>query len=751
MRASRFTPFLLAVASLACTRHPSTGVAAEASASPPATLAAAIAPIGSPSLAEPAPSAEPVPAGDWVEAVRMERWDDAWSALDALPKQTLAKPKMRLVRARIALARGDAAAAVPLLEGLEKELPAEGDAIARWRADAQATAGPYEEAARWLAKQPGARSLSRAAIGFEKAGLGDDARRAAERAIAVGKGQDEAVARAVRLRLAEAAGQKAQAAADARWLAVHAPAGEGAKADEALARLDPDHPLDARERMQRADAFAQAGRTDDALTELERAGAAKGKNAPTKEELAYARGTILYRARGRYLQAAAAFDEVAKKRGPRQAEAMFYAARARSRADHDDEAARAYREVARRFPKTPQADEATYLVARLGYLHGRFGDAIAGYATYLRTFARGRFRDAALYERAVSLLAARRFREAKTELGRLASGASGHEGALLRTLHASALAATGDKTGAVRALTDVAAAQPLSFAALAARERLSKLGAPIPPLLEPSDGKAGSAIGAKLPEPAALYHELGLDADAEASLRARERELASGPRKGEQLCELYGELSRAARRYRIAIDAVPAALVSRAPSGATAWAWSCLFPRPYAPVVEQVEAREKLPTGLVFAVMRQESAYDPDAVSPARAVGLLQLLPETAKKIADESGVPFDGKLLESPPVNIDLGARYLAKMLRTFDGSVPLAVAAYNAGPRAVGRWVERSEGLDLDLFVARIPYDETRTYVLRVMSNLARYAYLQGGEAAVPRVALALPKALAVESSAY
>jgi soluble lytic murein transglycosylase len=81
--------------------------------------------------------------------------------------------------------------------------------------------------------------------------------------------------------------------------------------------------------------------------------------------------------------------------------------------------------------------------------------------------------------------------------------------------------------------------------------------------------------------------------------------------------------------------------------------------------------------------------------------------------------------------------------MLRVFDESIPLAAAAYNAGPRAVRRWLTRMKGTDLDLWVALIPFEETRTYVTRVMSNLAHYAYLEGGELSVPGVALNLPVA--------
>lgn len=126
-------------------------------------------------------------------------------------------------------------------------------------------------------------------------------------------------------------------------------------------------------------------------------------------------------------------------------------------------------------------------------------------------------------------------------------------------------------------------------------------------------------------------------------------------------------------------------------------------------------------------------------------------MPRTARNVAEEHGIDYDEALLTSPPVNIDLGARYLAKMRKTFHGSIPLAAAAYNAGPHAVARWLERSEGLSLDVFVARIPFRETRGYVQRVLSNYARYAFLEGGEEAVPSLDLTLPQPVKLSADSY
>jgi soluble lytic murein transglycosylase len=118
----------------------------------------------------------------------------------------------------------------------------------------------------------------------------------------------------------------------------------------------------------------------------------------------------------------------------------------------------------------------------------------------------------------------------------------------------------------------------------------------------------------------------------------------------------------------------------------------------------------------------------------------MQLLPETAETVAKEMGRPHDRSWLVRGAYNIELGAHYLASLLARFKGSLPLAVAAYNCGPEAVEKWTARATGLDIDVFVETIPYLETREYVVRVMSNYARYVYLAKGDA--PSLDLTIPR---------
>lgn len=731
---------LLVLALLGCSRHPPTDVTESASTSAsPAAASVEVAKILNRELA----AEEEAEAGDAektvIDFVRRESWDEAWTAIDALPAAAKKRPAMRLLRGRIAMARGDHATAVTALTGLENDLPPIAGDIERWRAESQAQAGPYAEAAQYFVKQGDPGALARAALAYDKAGMAKEARATADRVLAAGKGDANNVAvRALRARLAEADGDKAAAIEDLRVIALRAPADDEAKsAVDALERLDPGRPLTSKERLGRADKLADAGRTDDALAELDLA--EKGASPAEKEDIAWARASALYRSRSRYEKAALAYARLGDKKGPRQAEALYYAARAASRADHDDEAAKGYRALGQRFPMSPWADEATYLLARLSFLHAAWGDAAAGYTTYLRKYRLGKQRDSASYEHALALLADGKHAAARVELHTLAAAAQGAEAARLRQLEAIAARGAGDKTAAVAMWTDIVKSQPFTWAAMTSRARLAKEGETTPPIIEPSDASTAEPLAFKLPPVAHLYHRLGLDTEAEAYLRAHERDATVDlrGREKEALCAMYGELGRATRLYRIGLEAVPSALLARAPSAASEWAWRCVFPRPYLDRVGDIEAREKLPKGFIYAVMRQESSYDPHAVSRARAVGLLQIMPDTGRRLAAEMGQPFDEKWLRIPSVNLDLGGHYLSKILRSFDGSLPVTAAAYNAGPGAARRWVNRMK-VDLDVWVALIPFEETRIYVGRVMSNFARYAFLAGGEAEVPELDL-------------
>jgi soluble lytic murein transglycosylase len=164
----------------------------------------------------------------------------------------------------------------------------------------------------------------------------------------------------------------------------------------------------------------------------------------------------------------------------------------------------------------------------------------------------------------------------------------------------------------------------------------------------------------------------------------------------------------------------------------TAKAWDMLdqrFPWLYRDIFEQSAATHQLTPGELVAIARRESALYPRAVSPVGAVGLMQLMPATARQVARRTGVAYRRGRLFQPEYNVDLGAHYYAQLRARFDGLRPLALAAYNAGPHRVDRWLTGAH--TIDQWIDSLPFRETREYVRAVLAYALIYR-LRDGESA-------------------
>jgi soluble lytic murein transglycosylase len=166
--------------------------------------------------------------------------------------------------------------------------------------------------------------------------------------------------------------------------------------------------------------------------------------------------------------------------------------------------------------------------------------------------------------------------------------------------------------------------------------------------------------------------------------------------------------------------------LERWPVGPWKQAWELAFPRPHIDAVTEEAARQGVEPALIYAVMREESAFDPDAVSPANAYGLMQLISPTARRFGKELGLPYDRRALATPRVNIALGSRVLSNYQSYFPADPLLAIPGYNAGPGMPKRWAKDSPSVDFDLWVELIPYRETRRYTKRVLASRGAYSFL-------------------------
>lgn len=158
--------------------------------------------------------------------------------------------------------------------------------------------------------------------------------------------------------------------------------------------------------------------------------------------------------------------------------------------------------------------------------------------------------------------------------------------------------------------------------------------------------------------------------------------------------------------------------------------WQATYPKAFESSVQAASQQFGVPSEFVWSIMRAESRYNPTVLSPVGAMGLLQLMPYTAEKVAGILEVrSFRPMQLLQPDVNVRLGTRYLKRLSDKLNGNYHLVAAAYNAGPHRVASWLKAFGHLDTDEFIEHIPFVETRNYVKKVLHNYFVYSQIYDG----------------------
>ncbi len=178
----------------------------------------------------------------------------------------------------------------------------------------------------------------------------------------------------------------------------------------------------------------------------------------------------------------------------------------------------------------------------------------------------------------------------------------------------------------------------------------------------------------------------------------------------------------------------------RYPVGRDFAPWQAAYPPAYQEEVETVAQQQNISKGLIWAIMREESGFDPQIESWANAIGLMQLILPTARGVGSKLGIRVTPKTLRQPEVNITLGTAYLAHLKKLFHEHPVLMIAGYNAGQGAVQRWLKERSELEVDAFVEQIPYSQTRGYTKRVIGALAAYSFLYGDTPSVVQIDMRL-----------
>jgi soluble lytic murein transglycosylase len=394
--------------------------------------------------------------------------------------------------------------------------------------------------------------------------------------------------------------------------------------------------------------------------------------------------------------------------GPYSARALAEVARWRWNEDDDPGALRLYRDLARRFPGSREAPEALYAIGRIQQESGAYDDAFRSYTAFAERYPATRTAEEARWRAGwVRYLAGDRAAAAET-FGRLASSGERETRVAAEYWEARSLAQIGSPDAAAK-MAHVADEHPATFYGMLASARLGL--APrdevAPPDAErpafPDELTGPHAVRAR------LYNELGLH-------RLARRELdALGPSvPANTLVQAYAAVEAPGPALRLARASI---------TGPRRY----LYPLGYWEVVRPMAESRGLDPLLVAALIRQESLFFPDAVSPADAHGLMQLLPGTARELATSAGRPApDREALHQVTTNVDLGTSLLRRLLDRYGGSRVKALAAYNAGEEAVAKWERRYGGRPDDEFVELISFRETRDYVKSVLTHYEVYRQL-------------------------
>jgi soluble lytic murein transglycosylase len=489
------------------------------------------------------------------------------------------------------------------------------------------------------------------------------------------------------------------------------PAAEQARAAELLLQAGLSEPT-GYELLQRASRLLTAGLPAQATAQAKVAASMLTGEARAEALLLYARSLAADGKRG---DATASLEEAwAHGAAHVAAQAGMLLARDRARRGHDPEAQALADQIARKYSAAPEAEESVLFVSRLLMDAGERSQARARLA---KLAARRSGPNAALARWTLAWMSYRdKLRDAAERFAEFAASATTDEE------RAQGLYWQARVTGNTALYRRAAELDALGWYGILAKQRLGELhpgDAPFPPLRMTALAQPSRRLALAL-----QLATLGLLAEsaAEADFFVREH---PGD-EGAAALPVY----ESARRYDRSLTLAESLLGgrgSRAPRALLDAAYPAAFPGE----IGETATRVGVDPYFLLAVMRRESLFKPDARSAAGAVGLLQLLPATARRAATVLGrPPLRDDELTVPATAIDLGAWYLSELLGRF-GDPAVALAAYNAGPRIALPWATAGVGKPIDEWVEDIPYRETRRYVKVVAGSWSAYRLLAGGPA--------------------
>jgi soluble lytic murein transglycosylase len=499
------------------------------------------------------------------------------------------------------------------------------------------------------------------------------------------------------------------------------------------------------ERIARVKRLTARYRYDEAQQEAERLAESLAADDPLRCAACEAAGLAWFKARS-YRASLPWLDRAmeACRGSERWVEAAWHAGRAHLNAGDAAAAAAAFEALEREAGDSPRADDARLERASIARDGGDDAAFVALLEDLTTRWPAGDQAPEAIWRLGWHALDRGDPAEAERRFGTLVrrdwQPAEAPQGGRARYWHAVALERSGREDQAREGYREVARRHPFTFYGILAHNRVR--------LRDPAAARAllGEAMVRRPAEPAPTtdvpdvpvfrsdgfrrtlaFLRMGLFAEAEAEVKALQAAEGIPPAAAEALAGLASRLG--AWRLGRRLGGAGGAPLGRLPLDPDHLrTWELAYPRAWHEEVKAAAGKHGIPEALAYGILREESGFDPRAFSSAHAIGLMQLLLPTAQRFAGRAGIEgtLSRRRLARAGVNIAVGCGFLGFLAERYPERLVLVPAAYNAGEGRLDRWLDAHGDLPIDRFLETVPFDNTRTYLMRVVSSWTVYRAL-------------------------
>ena len=407
--------------------------------------------------------------------------------------------------------------------------------------------------------------------------------------------------------------------------------------------------------------------------------------------------------------------------------ALFWRGKLKAKQGLDREASELYTQIHQLYPNSPLAPEGLYNAARLYQISNSTQKAIKTYDVLIRSYPRNKYAEDGAWYLGWIYYRKGQYREALGTFSAFTDSDSTFNSSNAKYWKARTLEKQGKHDEAHVQYRELAGSTIPTYQTYLAQKKSGHI--PKFTNINPESTVLGPKASRRK-EKAQLLINLGMPEEAKSEIIAMEDE-AGTKEEFVIVSLLYSQVDDYNKSINVAqgIGLPQANRLS--------------FPKGYKEIVGPYAKKYGVDELLVYSIIREESRFQKDVVSPANAVGLMQLIPPTARSVARQIGINgFSTAMLTIPRINIEMGIFYFKQVLDKFNGDVELALASYNAGPHRAVDWKVRFYGLEKDEFIEEVPFRETRNYIRRILRSYGAYKAIYGNTATSDQPGKSMPE---------